>query len=313
MLSRRHLRIKVMQALYEYFQQEDADMAKSEKKLSSSINDIYELYLYELKALALVREFAEEQIEIKRNKKLPTEGDLNPNLRFLNNRFLAWLDTSEVLAKELEQNHIKWGDERDLIKSVWRAFQKSEAYLEYMSSRKGDLKEDVKLVKQLYGNGFVHDERFHQFYEERSLHWADDLDAAQMLVVKTIRKFNEESHSRTPLIPLLKNREDMEFAMRLFRKVVLSSGNLEKRIEQKAKNWETERIALLDIILIKMGITEMVEFRDIPVKVTLNEYIELSKEYSSPKSGNFVNGILDKIRNEMQGEGEIRKVGRGLL
>lgn len=302
-----------MQALYEYLQQEDSDMAKSEKKLSSSIHDIYELYLFELKALTLVREFAEEQIEVKRSKKLPSKEDLNPNMRFVNNRFLTWLATSDVLAKELETNHIKWGDERDYIKSVWREFQKTDEYLEYMAAPENELKDDVKLVKQLYGIGFTHDERFHQFYEERTLHWADDLDAAQMLVVKTFRKFNAQSTSSSPLIPLLKSKDDMDFAMKLFRKTVLNLDKLDKRIEDKAKNWELERIALMDTILLKMGITEMIEFKDIPVKVTLNEYIDLSKEYSSPKSGNFVNGILDKVRGEMQGEGEIRKIGRGLL
>jgi N utilization substance protein B len=302
-----------MQALYEYFQQEGADMAKSEKKLSSSINDIYELYLFELKALALVREFAAEQIEVKRSKRLPSKEDLNPNMRFVENRFLKWLDTSEVLSKELEVNHIKWGDERDYIKSVWRSFQQSEEYMEYMAASENSLKDDVKLVKQLYGIGFTNDERFHQFYEERTLHWADDLDAAQMLVVKTLRKFGAQTNSASPLIPLLKSKDDMDFALQLFRKTVLNSNKLEMRIEEKAKNWELERIALMDTILLKMGITEMIEFKDIPIKVTLNEYIDLSKEYSSPKSGNFVNGILDKIRGEMQGDGEIRKIGRGLL
>lgn len=302
-----------MQALYEFFQQEDSDMGKLEKKLSASINDIYKLYLYELKALALVREFAEEQIELKRSKKLPTKEDLNPNMRFVDNRFLSWLDTSEVLAEELEANHVKWGDEKDFIKSVWREFQKTEEYKAYMAAATSDLKEDIKLVKQLYAIGFTNDERFHQFYEEHNLQWADDLDAAQMLVVKTFRKFTENSNTRSPLIPLLKNKEDMEFAMKLFRKTILGSEKLNQRIERKAKNWEIERIALLDTILLKMGITEMVEFKDIPVKVSLNEYIELSKEYSSPKSGNFVNGILDKVKMDMQGGGEIRKVGRGLL
>lgn len=313
MLSRRHLRIKVMQALYEFFQQENADMARSEKKLQSSIHDIYELFLFELKALALVRQFAEEQVEVKRNKKLPSKDDLDPNLRFVNNRFLTWLNNSDVLDVEWENNNVKWGDQKDFIRSVWRDFQETEEFQEYMTVREGDLKEDVKLAKQLYGLNFAYDERFHQFYEERDLHWSDDLDAAQMLVVKTMRRFDEKTNSSTPLVPLLKNQEDMEFATRLFRKAVVHSKKLEDRITEKAKNWETDRIAVMDIILMKMGITEMIEFHDIPVKVTLNEYIELSKEYSTPKSGNFINGILDKVRMELEKNGEIRKIGRGLL
>jgi N utilization substance protein B len=302
-----------MQGLYEHFQQENADLAKGEKKLKSSIHDIFELFLYELKALALIHQFAEEQIEQKRNRKLPSKEDLDPNLRFVQNRFLKWLNSSQVIDVEWENNNIKWGDERDFIKSVWRDFQETEAYKEYMAEDEVDLKADVKLAKQLYGLCFAYDERFHQYYEERDLHWADDLDAAQMLVVKTMRRFSEETNAMTPLVPLLKNEEDMEFATRLFRKAIVSSHKLEDQIKDKAKNWEMDRIALLDIILMKMGITEMVEFHDIPVKVTLNEYIELSKEYSTPKSGNFINGILDKVRYELEGSGEIRKIGRGLL
>ncbi|MGB0176881.1 MAG: transcription antitermination factor NusB, partial [Owenweeksia sp.] len=156
-------------------------------------------------------------------------------------------------------------------------------------------------------------ETIHQLYEDRNMHWADDLDAAQMMVAKTLKSYSEEQDETTSLPELLKDDSDIEFARTLYRTSIKNSESYGEMIHEKANNWEMDRIAVVDVILMKMALAELVSFNEIPVKVTLNEYIELSKEYSTPKSGNFINGILDKLKNELTEAGDIRKIGRGLL
>ncbi len=312
MLSRRHIRIKVLQALYEYFQN-PVDMSRGEKKLSKTINAIFELYLHELKALKEILHIAEEKIEIKRNKKLPTPEDINPNLRFVENSFLNWLRNNKQFAELVEKLHISWSENRETLGKLFRDFQKSDDYHAYMNAESTDIDSDKRIVRQLYGKYITNSDLIHQIYEERNMHWADDLDAAQMMVSKTIKKFDIDSSEESSLPRLLKDRSDLDFALTLYRKCILKSDDYEKRIHEKARNWETDRIAVVDIILMKMALAELVNFKEIPVKVSLNEYIELSKEYSTPKSGNFINGIIDTLKDEMMASGEIRKIGRGLL
>jgi N utilization substance protein B len=313
MLSRRHIRIKVLQALYQYTQEESAQMSMSEKKLVNSIGHIYDLYLHELKCLTDILRIAEDQIEQKRNRKLPTEEDLNPNLKFINNRFLEWLDANPSYLKSIQDKKISWGDNRDIFKKIYKEFQETEDFKEYMSSTQNSVDEDKKIIKALYGKHLVHNETIHQLYEEKDLYWSDDLDAAQMMVAKTIKAFGKNVSGSGSLPALLKDSSDMDFARTLFKQRVIESDRFEKLIREKAENWEMERIAMLDILLMKMALTEMINFKEVPVKVSLNEYIELSKEYSTPKSGNFINGILDKLKVELSETGEIKKIGRGLL
>jgi len=313
MLSRRHLRIKVLHALYEYFQNPGADMARGTKKLREKIDSIYDLYLYELKALHDIFRIAEQDIDRRKNKRLPSKEDLNPNLRFVENPFLKWLEEDETFRKQVEQNHISWSDDREILRRIYKEFVQSEEYQQYMNAAESTLEDDKRIVKQLYGIYIVHDEAMQQFYEERNLHWADDLDAAQMMVAKTIKKFKDPEEEVNRLPRLIKDQDDVEFAMTLFTKSIVNSNDYQQMILEKATNWEVDRIAMIDIILMKQALAEMTSFKEIPVKVSLNEYIELSKEYSTPKSSNFINGILDKIKADLQNSGEIRKIGRGLL
>lgn len=314
MLSRRHIRIKVLQALYAYHNNEDRDLIKGEKRLRNSIQDIYTLYLYELRALMELNWYANELLEIKKQKKLPTQADLNPNRKFVDNKFFKWLESHEQLNKLWSDHNIRFGDDKEVLRKIFKRISDEDEYFqEYMEMPSNDFHADKKLVKHLYGTYLTQSETMHQIYEEKSMHWADDLDAAQMMVTKTIKRFDEHSNETSRLPELLKDQEDMDFALKLFRKAIKEDENYQERIRDKAKNWESERIALVDVILMKQALAEMSSFSQIPVKVTLNEYIELSKEYSTPKSGNFINGILDKIKEEMQEEGSIRKIGRGLL
>lgn len=313
MLSRRHIRIKVLHALYQYFQNEEMNMSRGVKRLEESIHNIYSLYLYELKALADIHRFAEDEIERKRNKKLPTQDDLNPNLKFVENSFLIWLRNNTDYAKQIEQNAITWGDNREALRRIFKEFEKSEDFQEYLQNGQHGVDDDKKLVMKLYGKYIVHNEVVHALYEEMDMHWADDLDAAQMMVTKTIKKYSQSKDEFSKLPRLIKDQDDMEFAVSLYRKVINNNSEYQELIHDKARNWEMDRIALIDIILMKLAIAELTNFKEIPVKVTLNEYIELGKEYSTPKSGNFINGILDKLKADLEEKGDIRKIGRGLL
>lgn len=313
MLSRRHIRIKVLQALYSFNHDSDKGLSAGERKLHKSIEDIYRLYLYELKILKLLHEFAQERLELKKQKKLPTHEDLNPKANFANNRFLNWLGQNTQLQSQWEKHLVNFGESKEVVRKIFKELLENEQYLNYLNEEAPTLADDKRLVKEVYGHLIIENETLHQVYEDYNLHWADDLDVAQMLVTKTLKSFNEQADETTALPSLLKDQDDMDFALKLFRKTINHNGQLEPIIKEKAKNWETERIAMVDYLLIKMGLTEMKEFPQIPVKVTINEYIEIAKEYSTPKSGNFINGILDKIKDEMLESGEIRKIGRGLL
>ena len=313
MLSRRHLRIKVLHSMYEMAHNDDLDLARAMKRLNSSIENIYGLYLLELKLLADLLRIAEDEVERRKNKKLPTDEDLNPPLNFVNNRFLNWLTNNKSFMKAVEAGHVTWREEKEMLRKVFREFSQSDEYKNYQALNAPGLKDDRKIIKKLYGGYIVHNEVFHQVYEDRDIHWADDLDAVQMMVSKTLKGFDETSDENTPLPELIKDMDDLDFARTLLTRVVNKNSEYEELIREKAKHWELDRIAQIDMILMKLALAEMISFNQIPVKVTLNEYIELSKEYSTPKSGTFINGILDKLKSELMESGEIRKIGRGLL
>ncbi len=313
MLSRRHIRIKVLHALYEYFQNPGTDMARGTKKLRESIHSIYDLFLYELKALHDIHKIALEDIERRKNKRLPSKEDLNPNTRFVDNRFLNWLDNNREFEKQVEQNRVSWSEDREILRRIYKEFIDGEEYETYMTQVENTVEDDKRIIRQLYGLLIVNDDILHQYYEDADMHWADDLDAAQMMVAKTIKRYDEEMNEFTALPKLIKDQDDLEFAMTLYTKCIVNSDEFGELILEKATNWEADRIAMIDIILMKLALAELLNFKEIPVKVTLNEYIELSKEYSTPKSGNFINGILDKLKSDLEDKGDIRKIGRGLL
>ena len=314
MLSRRHIRIKVLQALYGFLRDDDPDLAVSLRNLNRSLERIYELYLYDISTLREVRGAALERIELASRKLRPTDEDLNPNRTFADNKVLKLVDENKQLRQLVEDKHISWSDYRDQFKKVFKKVrEEDDAYFKYMRSAPHDFRSDKKIVKYIYANYICNNEFLHQHYEDVNIHWADDLDAAQMMTTKTLKTMDETSDANHRLVKLFKDKEDEQFGGLLFRKVVASNAKYEKMISDKTKNWETDRIALIDILLMKMALTELLEFSEIPIKVTLNEYIELAKQYSTPKSGNFINGVLDRLVLELKESNQIKKMGRGLL
>lgn len=313
MLNRRQLRIKILHALYAYYQSGNLDLKAGEQWLFKSIAKFYELYIQLLSAFKEIRFIAEEKIEVRKKKILATDEDLSPNLNFIDHPILKNIDINEELISQSDRLKISWtGDHNDKIRSVFRKLKEDDDYLTVMAGADEDSMRAA--IIRLFRNYVANDDIIQHYFEEKSILWADDLDLASSMVIKTLKIFNSEENASIPLLDLYKDEEDeIHFIKELFRQTLVQGAENEDLIQNKADNWELDRIALLDMILMKMAIAEAKTFSSIPVKVTLNEYIELSKFYSTPKSSNFINGILDKIFIELKATGKIVKKGRGLI
>lgn len=314
MLNRRHLRIKIFHALYAYFQRSKENLEKGEKELFFSITKMREMYFLLLLIFDQLARFAEMRMEEQKKKRLPTYEDLHPNRKFVDNRLLRMLQENQALSQVAEKDKISWADQPELIKKLYLEIIDTEEYQQYMSSGEDSFEEDRQALVQLFKKVIVNFEPLQHYFEDKSIFWIDDLDLVSSMVIKTLKMFTENSTSGQELLDLYKDPEDeVTFVRTLYRQTVVQSDENEALIREKAENWDMERIAMLDMILMKMALTEAREFSQIPIKVTLNEYIEISKFYSTPKSNTFINGILDKLFAEMKESGKIRKIGRGLI
>lgn len=314
MLNRRHLRIKVLQALYAYFQSDEDSLKRTENELMTAVDRIYDLYLYLLLSFGELRELAEHRIDENKKKIRPAEEDLNPNLKFLDNRVIAQLMGSYELRIAAEDRSVNWiGDEnREMFRKMFMAMREGETYLTHMNNGIDSFEEDVQFAVDIFKNDIANSPLLYHFFEEKSIHWLDDIDLACTMVIKTLKGATEEG--KIDVMPLYKDKEDeQDFIRTLLRKTIsMDSENL-ALIDDLTKNWELDRIARMDILLLKMAITELQVCKNIPKKVTLNEYIEISKFYSTPKSHGFINGILDKAIDRLEKENKISKLGRGLM
>lgn len=314
MLNRRHLRIKILQAIYAFKQSKDNNISRAEKELFHSIQKMYDMYLFLMLIMMEVRTVAEDKIEEGKKKRLPTDEDINPNMRFVNNMLLRQLDENKALQSMAEKAKINWMGEGELIRRIYRTLVETDEYKEYMAAEESGYEADKEIIIRLFKRHLINHESLQYFFEERSIFWIDDLDIVASMAIKTFKSFTKESDEFTPLLPLWKEPEDeKEFVKKLFRKTLVQDDEHMALIKGATDNWEIERIALMDVILMKMALSEAREFKQIPMKVTLNEYIEISKYYSTPKSNTFINGILDKLFSEMTEVGTIKKTGRGLI
>jgi len=315
MLNRRHIREKVMKALYAFFPVDGKIVASGEKELFHSIDKVYEVYIYYLTILPELKDFAVNLIEERKQKRLPTPEDLNPKLNFVENKAIQRIEENKELFQYADKLKINWNSEQELIKKIYYQIMEAPVFRSYLENEAG-FKEDKEILFELYENFIFPSESIRHVFEERSIYWLDDIEVMQAGVLKTLKSVKEtpESPSGFRLQPLHKEaEEDRGFASKLFRQTILHSAEYEVEISKRAQNWEIERVAKMDIILMKMAICELITFPSIPVKVTLDEYIELSKDYSSPQSKTFINGILDKLVVDYKRENKIQKAGRGLV
>lgn len=317
MLSRRLIRIKVMQSLYSFLQNHDSNVAAAEKQLIRNIEKIYELYIHLLSLLVEIRDFFENKTDEAKRKFLPSTEDINPNTKFIDNRVLLFLSQNNDLLKKIAKYKVNWSDETEMLRKLFNDIRINDDYLKYMSADSASLNADKDIMISIISNVLYQSSLLQVYFEEKNLYWADDFDTAVVMAIKTLKKIKASCNQDTPLPELFADKttetEEKQFACELLRRTIVNNKESENLITMKADNWEFERIALMDSILIKMAISELLYFPSIPIKVTLNEYIELSKQYSTPKSKLFVNGILDKLIVDFKTEGKIVKTGRGLI
>jgi N utilization substance protein B len=309
MLNRRFLRIKVMQALYSFFQHEKADIALFERELFKSLDKIYELYLSVLALVIDLHHVAMLMVDESKNKRLPNEADLNPNLKFVNNSLLISLTENQDLKKAIEKRKISWQNDFDVVRKLFNEIKNGELYIAYQESEVNTVEEDRNFIVSLITEHLSENEVLISLFEEKNIHWADDTFVAFNSVIRSFETFEGEFVMQ----PLLKDeKDDLDFMSILFQQTIIYKTQFEELIDKHTKNWDIERIANMDMLLMEMALAEILYLPNIPVKASLNEYIDISKEYSTPNSKTFVNGVLDKIILDLKEQNKINKTGRGL-
>ncbi len=313
MISRRLLRIKATMALYAFNRRDDDDLNHAEAELMFSIGKTYDLYHYLILLALEIADIAGEKIDQALQKKMPTPGDLNPQRRFINNQVIEQLRKNIAFNKYILLTKLSWVNNSHIPRLLYYKMVDWDTFKEYMESESNNYQSDKKFIISLITDLFSNSEDLQSNLEEQSIYWNDDMEYVASMVEKTLKKFKSDSDEHTTLMPLFKNSEDEEFVKILFRKSIMHTKKCSDLIDKNTTNWEVERIALMDILVMQLAITEILEFPEIPVKVTLNEYIEIAKYYCTSKSSTFVNGILDNIVKEIRKEGLIKKSGRGLV
>jgi len=314
MLNRRHIRVKVMQSIYAMHQNNSDNLEKEEKFLFQSIENIQDLYLIMLSALIEIRNSEEEFIDKSGKKHLATAAERNPNKKFVNNKVLHLLDENNSLSIALEDRKVNnWTQNDDYILILREAIKESDVYKEYMASKENSFEQDRNFVSDLFTEVIAPNDKLYEYLEDHKLTWVDDIPLVNTMISKQLKQIQPEGKDAFFVPKLYKDTDDKEFVRNLFRKTVLNEVELAKEFIDKTPNWDTERIAEIDAIILKMAICEFLKFPSIPVKVTINEYLEIAKEYSTPKSSIFINGILDNLVKEYQTSSKLVKTGRGLM
>lgn len=313
MLTRRHIRVKVLQSIYAFTQGEQQDLEKQEKFLWYSISQMHELYVLMLQSMVAIRAHAERHISKHKLKHLATETDKNPSENFINNKLLRLLEEHEDLQKTIKNKKLNyWQNDDEYIAILFNELLQKEWYTEYLQKKDTSFDEDRELIVRMYKEVIAPNDKLYEYLEDRRLTWLDDFPIVNTALVKVLSKISKKNISSTLIPDLYKNEEDKEYAVQLLRKVLLEGDKLGEEIDGKTPNWDKERIAEIDMIILKMGIAEFLYFPSIPVRATINEYLEISKEYSTPKSSLFINGILDKLVKDFTTDNKLNKIGRGL-
>ncbi len=314
MVNRRHIRVKVMQSIYAMHQNGSDNLEKEEKFLFYSIDAIQDLYLIMLSSLIEICKKESVFLHKSSQKHLATPQERKPNEKFIKNAIFQILAENNSLSIALETRKIdNWALNDDYILILLDAVKKSKLYANYMSNAVNTFEEDKEFIVNLFEQVIVPNEKLYDYLEDNKLTWIDDIPVVNTEIIKQLRAIKAVEGGNFRVVKLFKDNEDKDFVRDLFRKTILNEKELAKEYVDKTPNWDSERIAEIDTIILKMAICELLKFPSIPVKVTLNEYLELAKEYSTPKSSVFINGILDNMVKELQANNRIQKVGRGLM
>jgi len=296
-----------------HFKKGGQSIQATEKELFYSIQRSYDLYHYLLGLIVEVAEYANERVELNRNKNIPSYEELHPNTRFIDNKLIQQIKSNIQLNEYLSSTKLSWVNNPELIKKLYNTITDTEFYTEYMAKEKCTYADDKKLLITIYNNIFAEMEDVYLVLEEQSIYWNDEIDFILSMVSKTLKGFEAGAGEEAGLMPKFKDADDEHFVKTLVHKCLFNHVDNQKIIQVNTQNWEVDRIAFMDMLIMEMAIVEMIEFDSIPVKVSFNEYLDLSKLYSTQKSSTFINGILDKIAKQLTDEGKIVKIGRGLV
>lgn len=314
MLNRRHIRIKVMQTIYSFKGGESDSFDKEQKFLLHSLDNIYNLYLLLISLLIEIQKKSEDYLDKTSKKHLATKEEKNPNKKLVNNEVLLMLKNNVLLQDELEQRKISnWDLDSEYVDVIFREILASDLYAQYMQTKTTSFKEDRAFVVDIFSDIIAPNDKLYDYLEDKNLTWIDDLPVVNTVILKLLRKVKQDALATYFLPKLYKDLDDKAYAIELFKKTLLNQSKFSEVIKGKTQNWDSERIASLDTVLLKMAICEIQKFPSIPIKVTINEYLEIAKEYSTPKSSIFINGILDKLVKEYQETDTLNKTGRGLM
>ncbi len=312
MVNRRHIRIKVMQSIYAVLQSKSDNLPKEEKFLLFNVRKATELYVLQLMLMIEVRNLSLEHIEIKKKKYLATEEDKKPNLKFINNEVIQLISESTEIKEYLSKSKLTdWKDNREYVRIILDELTESDIYKSYLISGKSSFEEEKTFVADFFKTILAPNEKLFDFYESLNLSWVDDYPLVNTTILKGIKQLDKGDSIN--LSQLKVKADDEEFLVELFRKTILHQQEFTSEIDEKTPNWDTERIADMDMILIKMALTEFLYFPSIPTKVSINEYLEIAKDYSTRKSSYFINGVLDKLLKDYNKTSRLNKIGRGLL
>jgi len=313
MLTRRHIRVKVLQSIYAYNQSEVKNLEKQEKFLLYTMEQMLDLYLLTLQLFIALRDQAENYLTISQRKHLATDLEKNPSRLFVDNKVIELIAANEVFLDLIKKKKLNyWEEDTEYVAILFNELKEKEWYSEFLTKTTTNFFEDKDFLIKIFKEVIAPSEKYYSYIEDKRLTWLDDFPLVNTLVLKMLQKVSEKNVQVILIPEVYKNKEDRDYALELLQKVILNDENLTETIDSKTPNWDKERIAELDMIILKMGISEFLYFPTIPVRATINEYLEVAKEYSTPKSSIFINGILDKMVKELTAEDKLNKIGRGL-
>lgn len=307
MINRTLIRLKIVQLMYAFYQNGGKNIDTAEKELLFSLSKAYDLYQFMLMLMPEVTHYAFEQIEQREQVNRFAHREENISHRFVDNKFVEQLDVNKQLQEFRENKKLTWRNYNDYLKKLYTDIQESEYYKEYMEAESVEYADDRELWRKLYKNIILKDERIDEILEEISLYWNDDREIVDTFVLKTIKRFEQKKGAKQELLPEFKDEEDREYAIRLFRTAILNDELYRSFITQCVRNWEFNRLAFMDVVIMQVAVAEIMTFSGIPTTVSINEYVEVAKYYSTPKSGGYVNGIIDNVVRKLKEEGKIVK------
>ena len=307
MINRVLIRLKVIQVVYAYYKNSGKSIKAAEDEVFFSLSKSYDLYKFLLLLIVAVTRYAADRISFNMRKVRPTASDINPNLKFVNNRLAAQIEANEELIKFSEKSKLDWVNYSDFLRRLLDTIVESDIYKEYMESQTSSYEEDRELWRKLYKNFIFNNEDLDPLLEELSLYWNDDKAIVDTFVLKTIKRFDEEEGEMQKLLPEYKDDEDVEYAHKLIKATIQNADEYRKMMSESSKNWDMSRLAFMDVIIMQTALAEVTTFPQIPLSVTLNEYVEIAKYYSTPKSSSFINGLLDTITKKLKSENIINK------